>query len=79
MGLALSVVDVTRSMSYCVAAVFLGMSFLRSSPAQEMEAIAAVSAFVSFVIPTHYVEGSTGVWWLYPLPAQIVRWLFAIR
>jgi hypothetical protein len=74
-GVALSVVDVTRSMSYCLPAVFVGLAFLNNEPIRTVEKIAILSGLVSLVVPTHYVEGNAGLWWLYPLPVQIVQWL----
>lgn len=76
MAAALSVVDVTRSMAYCLPAVFVGMQALaRSEPVGEIEKLATLAGAISFVVPTHYVQGSTGIWWLYPLPVQLLRWL----
>lgn len=75
-GGALLVVDVTRSMAYCLPAVFVALSVLsRSEPHQRLERLTAISAAVSLVVPTFYIEGSAGVWWLYPLPVQLGRWI----
>jgi len=73
---SLSVIDVTRSMAYCLPAVLVGLRVLsQSQPAKNIERLAALSAAVSFIAPTYYIEGSMGRWWLYPLPVQLVRWL----
>jgi hypothetical protein len=75
---ALAVVDVTRSMAYCLPAVFVALAALSSSEGvEQIERLAAISGAVSFLVPTYYLEGNAGLWWLYPLPIQIARWLAA--
>ncbi len=75
-GGALLVADVTRSMAYCLPAVFVALSVLsRGRPEKQVERLAAIVAGISFIVPTGYVEGPAGVWWLYPLPFQLGRWL----
>jgi hypothetical protein len=73
---SLAVADVTRSMAYCLPAVFVALAALSSSAEpKRIEGMAAISAAISFLVPTYYLEGNAGLWWLYPLPIQIVRWL----
>jgi hypothetical protein len=73
---ALAAVDVTRSMAYCLPAVFVGLAALsRSEGVKRIEQLAAISAAISLLVPTYYLEGNAGLWWLYPLPIQFVRWL----
>jgi hypothetical protein len=73
---SLVVVDMTRGMAFCLPAVFVALAALSSSKGiKQIERLAAISAAISFVVPTIYVEGSAGFFWLYPLPVQIVRWL----
>jgi dihydrodipicolinate synthase/N-acetylneuraminate lyase len=73
---SLAVADVTRSMAYCLPAVFVGVAALASSEGmQQIEQLAAIGAAISLLVPTYYLEGNAGLWWLYPLPVQIVRWL----
>lgn len=77
--ISLTVVDVTRSMAFCLPAVFVAVAALsRTESLQRVERIAALAAIISFVVPTFYLEGATGVWWLYPLPIQIVRWFLVV-
>ena len=76
MGAALAVVDVTRSMAYCLPAVFVALTVLsRSEPIKQLEKLTMIGAVICLVVPTYYLEGNAGSWWLYPLPVQIVRWL----
>jgi hypothetical protein len=41
---------------------------------RRVEQLAAIAAAFSLLVPTAYVEGAT-VFWLYPLPMQLARWL----
>jgi hypothetical protein len=73
---ALAAVDVTRSMAYCLPAVFVALAALSSSEGmKQIEKLSAIGAAISLLVPTYYLEGNAGLWWLYPLPIQIVRWL----
>jgi hypothetical protein len=74
MGAAVCVIDITRSIAYCLPAVFVAMSLLRREPTRWLERVAFMSCLVSVIFPTYYLEGSAGMWWLYPLPVQVVRW-----
>ena len=75
-GSALIVMDVTRGASYCLPAVFAALYILHQSlPLRQIERLTAITAALAVAIPTFYIEGSTGVWWLYPLPIQVLRWL----
>lgn len=78
MGTALCVLDMTRSMAYCLPAVFVAMSLLRRETTRWLERVAFTSCLVSVIFPTYYIQGSTGAWWLYPLPMQAVRWLLPL-
>jgi len=69
---SLLVADTTRSMAYCLPAVFVALTAL--SPKQT-EKLSAIAAAISVVVPSFYLEGSAGFFWLYPLPLQIARWL----
>jgi hypothetical protein len=73
---AAALTDMTRGMAYCLPAVVVGLAVLAErEPLRNIERMAAFSGVISFLVPTFYVEGGTGVWWLYPLPLQIGRWL----
>ena len=73
---ALAVIDVTRSMAYCLPAVFVALTVLsRSEPIKHLEKVTTIAGLISLAVPTYYLEGNAGLWWLYPLPIQIVRWL----
>ncbi|MGC4056190.1 MAG: hypothetical protein QM757_45880 [Paludibaculum sp.] len=82
-GLSLSafcVIDTTRSLAYLLPAVFVGLAVLSQteSPHWIYRGIAS-TAVLSFFLPPFYLEGGSGVWWLYPLPVQLLRWLVSFR
>ena len=78
MALAAAITDITRTMSYGLPAVFVALSLLvRAEPVRRIEKVALWSAVISFVTPTYYVQGSTGFWWICPLPINLLRWLSA--
>jgi hypothetical protein len=69
---ALMVLDVTRSMAYCLPAVFVATYLLKDAP--WLKRLALWSGIVSFFVPTWYVQGNAMLWYIYPLPLQVVRW-----
>ncbi len=69
---SLAVADMTRSMAYCLPAVFVALTVLNP---KQIEKLCAIAAAISLLVPSYYLEGSTGFFWLYPLPVQIWRWL----
>ncbi len=76
MSVSLVAVDLTRGMSYCLPAVFVALAVLGASKkAKQLERLAAIAAVISFVVPTFYLEGSSGLYWLNPLPVQLARWM----
>lgn len=71
MGVAFLTLDITRSLAYCLPAVFIGMSAASENESREkLEALAGLCALISFAIPTHFVQDG-GVTWLLPFPAQM--------
>jgi len=73
---AFLVIDVTRTMAYCLPAVFVALSVLmRSESTRQLEKLAKISAVASVLAPTFFVLGNT-VLYLYPLPLDITRWVW---
>jgi hypothetical protein len=71
---AFLVMDVTRSMAYCLPAVFIALSILaRSESAGKIGKLVLIGGVASVLAPTFFVMGNT-VLYLYPLPVEIVRW-----
>jgi len=71
-AVSLLVADTTRSMAYCLPAVFVALTALNP---KQVEKLSGIAAAISVVVPSFYLEGSSGFFWLYPLPVQIARWL----
>jgi hypothetical protein len=59
-------------MAYCLPAVFVALTALNP---KQVEKLSGIAAAISVVVPSFYLEGSSGFFWLYPLPVQIARWL----
>lgn len=74
-GTALLVVDMTRGMAYCLPSVFVALAILRNVGHRRLERMAVAIGAVSLVVPTLYLEGGSGLWWLHSLPVQVVHWL----
>jgi hypothetical protein len=73
---AAAITDITRTMSYGLPAVFLAISLLaRGESIRRIEKLTLLSCAITFATPTYYVQGSSGFWWIYPLPIQLLRWL----
>jgi hypothetical protein len=74
---ATAIADITRTMSYGLPAVFLAISVLaRGEPVRRIEKLTLLAGAIAFATPTYYVQGSSGFWWIYPLPVQLVRWFW---
>jgi hypothetical protein len=74
-GAALCVADRTRSLAYCLPAVFVGMSIIsRSEPEGNVEGLAVLCCLISFIVPTYYFEAKL-YWISSPLPVQGLRWI----
>jgi hypothetical protein len=76
MGVALCVADRTRSLAYCLPAVFVGLSILSQSETSEnVEGLALLCCLISFIVPTYYFEAKL-YWFWFPLPVQVLQWIF---
>lgn len=75
-GASLSVVDITRSMAYTLPAVFIALQVLSSvERIEDVRRYALLACLISILWPNYYAGGKHSIWWNYPLPIQIVRWL----
>jgi hypothetical protein len=71
---AFLVLDVTRTMAYCLPAVFVALSALkRYESLEKVGKFAKIGGVASVLAPTFFVMGNT-VLYLYPLPIEIIRW-----
>lgn len=75
-AVALSVVDVTRSMTYALPALFVAIRILaRVDRRSQVRLYSALACLVSLAWATYGAGGPTTIWWHYPLPVQIARWI----
>jgi hypothetical protein len=72
---AFLVMDVTRTMAYCLPAVFVALGALvRCESARHLDKLVKIGAAASVLAPTFFVLGNR-LLYLYPLPLQVIRWL----
>jgi hypothetical protein len=71
---AFLVMDVTRTMAYCLPAVFIALGILvRFESTGKVGKLVKIAGVASVLTPTFFVMGNT-VLYLYPLPVEIIRW-----
>jgi len=75
-GVAVSVVDITRSMAYILPAFFIALKILAAiETKEEIRRLLLIAWLVSLLWPNYYAGGKHSIWWHYPLPIQVVRWV----
>jgi hypothetical protein len=72
---AMSVMDITRSMAYILPVLFLSVKQLNETETKQTVRSLLFTAFlVSFLWPSYYAGGKEAIWWHSPpLPIQIIR------
>ena len=70
LGGALLVLDVTRSMAYAIPAVFIGVAVLDP---RAQRALAPAVAVINVIVPLYYVGILDRIFWIPPLPFQVLR------
>ena len=74
---AISVIDMTRSMTYLLPALPISLAVLRSHKrSYDLRFIMLAAAIICILWPTYYAEGKNTIWWFWPLPMQVLRWVF---
>ena len=73
--IALSTVDIGRSMCYLLPAVFIAIKVLITTKYAFIEKLIKHSAILCILWPAYYVGGKSTVWWCYPFPLQMIRWI----
>jgi len=69
-----AVVDISRTTAFLLPAFFAGLAVLRASEeAFTVRRIVFLSTLVSVLWPMYYVGGKSTIWWVYPLPVQLIR------
>ena len=75
--IALSVVDISRSMSYLFISIPLVIQYLSQKESiSDLRKIAAIALVLSFLFPAYYFSSVRESYWSYPLPLQIIRIFF---
>jgi len=70
------VFDVTRSLSYLLPALFLGLAIVaRENTKCDVRIYCAIACLTSIVFPNYYVSMVRYINWFYPLPFQFLRGL----
>lgn len=77
-AVAMSQVDITRSMAYLLPGLPLALHVLYIDSAKKLRFLVFVATTASFFWPAYYAGGKSTIWWNYPLPLQLFRWLFRI-
>jgi hypothetical protein len=71
-----SVLDITRSEMYVLPAVFISLMVMRDySNKQTLERILFYALVLCFAYPAYYTGGKSSIWWTYPLPLQLLRFI----
>jgi hypothetical protein len=75
---AMSVYDITRSMSYMLPAIFLSTMIISEvETKQTLRKIILFATVLSFIYPAYYTGGDYYVNWTYPFPLQLLRYFVA--
>lgn len=57
-------------------ALFLSVRVLhQTSSVDGIRTLTLVASLVSLAWPIYYAGGKSTIWWCYPLPLQVLRWL----
>jgi hypothetical protein len=76
-SISLSVIDITRSMAYMIPVLFVAIKAITGNEPQERIRQYLVSAgLISLLSANYYAGGEKSIWWQYPLPLQLLRWIF---
>ncbi len=68
------VVDISRTTAFLLPALFGGLAVLSATESKLMvRRVVFLSSVVSLLWPMYYVGGKSTIWWVYPLPIQLIR------
>ncbi len=73
--LALSVNDITRSMAYLLPAYILAFRISLPELKDDLRTMIPYIATLNLLMVNYVASGKSTIWWIYPLPVQIVRWI----
>lgn len=74
--IGVSVLDITRSVMYVLPSVFVSLMVIRDySNRQTLQRLLFYALVLCFVYPAYYTGGKSSIWWTYPLPLQLLRFI----
>lgn len=74
LAVSLAVVDISRTTAFLLPVLFAALAILRASEREEsFRRLVFLSAAISVLWPMYYVGGKSTIWWVYPLPMQLIR------
>jgi hypothetical protein len=73
---ALSIIDITRSMAYLLPAYILAYRFIIPELKNDLRLTALYIAALNLFFVNYVASGKSSIWWIYPFPIQLVRWIF---
>ena len=70
--------DITRSVMYLFPAVFISLKVIKDRlDAAVFNRLLLYALALCFVYPAYYSGGKNQIWWTYPLPLQLIRFIHA--
>ena len=70
---ALSVIDITRSMAYLLPSIFISLNIVYRVESKSFNRYLSLAVLVLCLFPTYYVGGRNTIQLFYPLPLQLIR------
>lgn len=75
---ALGVVDISRTTAFAVPALYIAVRILKNAlSTADLRRYSLVACLGTMFWPTYYAGGVNSIWWVYPLPFQILRFVLA--
>ena len=75
---ALSIIDITRSMAYLLPAYLLAFRFVFPEIINDLRLSTLYVAILNLFFVNYVASGKSSIWWIYPFPIQLIRWIFNI-
>ncbi|WP_018342421.1 hypothetical protein [Cytophaga aurantiaca] len=76
--IALSVMDITRSMAYLLPALFLAVALIKEVELTAyIRKLVVIAMLASFLYPAYYTADTYYIGWTYPFPIQLLRYAAA--
>ncbi len=75
---ALSIIDITRSMAYLLPAYLLAFRIVIPEIKNDLRLATLYVAILNLFFVNYVAGGKSSIWWIYPFPIQMIRWIFNI-